>query len=56
MATLSREQIKAALAEYVTLMKQLGDEQKAELDTLVHAIEQKNIAAIHERIRQLTIS
>lgn len=50
---ITREQLRAILQEYVHGMKQLGDEQKAELDKIVHDLEQKRIAEIHDQINQL---
>lgn len=50
---LTRQQLRDALTEYVNLMKQLGEEQKTELDKVVHELEQQRIAEIHAQINQL---
>ena len=51
--TLTRTQLQAILTEYIRLMKQLGEEQKTELDKIVHGIEQQRIAEIHAQINEL---
>lgn len=47
------KKIKAAITDYLKQMKQLSVEQKAELDALLHDVEQRKIEDVHKLIDQI---